>query len=450
MTRSPRPVRVIAFEILSRVEKERSHADILLDHLLCRGEVSDRDRGLLTELVYGTLRRQGTLDWLIDSAQDRADRLERSLRTILRLGIYQLLFLDRIPPRAAIYETVELAKRVVPRGAGLVNAILRRIDRERETIPWPSPEDLPTHLSIVYGHPQWIVQRWIDQLGKEGAHAVATVMSLPPPVTLRVNGTKIRREELLARLDSEGAVGARETLFSPVGVTVDRIPPLGMLPSFEEGLVTVQDESSQMAVLLLDPRPGEVVLDACAAPGGKTTMIAELMGDRGRVVALDRHPRKCSIIAENARRLALRSIEAVAADASLWDPPSPFLFDRILVDAPCSGLGVIRRQPEGKWWRSPEDLPRLARLQEAILSRVARHLKPGGTLVYSTCSTAPEENERVVERFLSAAADFSIDYPEDPLFQRFYASPGIFRSWPHRDGMDGFTAIRFRRQGDSP
>jgi len=447
---TPRTVRLVAYQTLSRIEKEHSHADILLDHLLSRGDVPERDRPLLTELVYGTLRRQGTLDWVIDHSGQRADRLERPLLTTLRLGVYQLLFLDRIPPRAAIYETVELAKTVVPRGAGLVNALLRRVDRERDRLPWPPQDDLAGHISIVYGHPRWIVEGWIQQLGGDGAIDCARAMSLPPPVTLRVNTRRISREEAMGRLQTEGATGIRETPFSPVGVAVDRLPPLRDLPSFREGLVSVQDESSQMAVILLDPRPGETILDACAAPGGKTTMIAELTGDQGRVIALDRHPRKCSLISETARRLGMTSIETVTADATTWSPPAGTLFDRVLVDAPCSGLGVIRRHPEGKWWKTPEDLPRLSRLQETILARVSRFVRPGGVLVYSTCSTNPDENERVIERFLATASDYSIEYPKSPPFPRFRVDPGMFRSWPHRDGMDGFSAVRLRRQGDTP
>lgn len=444
----PRSVRQTAFEILLRIDRERSYAEILLDQALSRGGLPERDRPLLTELVYGTLRRQGTLDWLIGRFGRPVERLQRPVVVTLRLGIQQLLFLDRIPPHAAINETVELAKSVAPRAAGLVNAILRRIDRERGEIPWPSPDDLPTHLAILHGHPRWIVEGWIDQLGKEEATLCARAMAGQAPVTLRVNPLRTGRDLLMERLSREGAEGVRETRFSPAGVTVERLPPVTTLPSFREGLFTLQDESSQLAVILLDPRPGETVVDACAAPGGKATMIAEIMEDRGRVIALDRHPRRIAQVAENARRLGISSVMAEAADATLWEPPEGGVIDRILIDAPCSGLGVLRRQPEGKWWKSPGDVERLSRIQLAILSRVAPLVRPGGLVVYSTCSTSREENEGVVERFLSRHPDFSPDYPQTPLLSPFESGGGFFRSWPHRHGMDGFTAVRLRRKGE--
>lgn len=448
MTPSPLSARQAAFEILLRIDRERSYAEILLDQTLSRGGVAERDRPLLTELVYGTLRRQGTLDWLIALMGKPVEKLQREVVVILRLGIQQLLFIGRIPPHAAINETVELAKRIVPRAAGLVNAILRRVDRERDAIPWPSPDDLPTRLSILHGHPRWIVGGWIDQLGGEEAVRCAQAMSLQGPVTLRVNTLRTDREALMERLVAEGAEGVSETLFSPFGVRAERLPPVASLPSFREGLFALQDESSQLAVFLLDPRPGETVLDACAAPGGKSTMIAQLMDDRGVVVALDRHPRKIPLIQENASRLGITSIRATAADATLWEPSDGMVIDRILIDAPCSGLGVIRRHPEGKWWRSPDDVTRIARTQSAILSRVARLVSPGGVVVYSTCSTTREENESVVESFLARHPDFFMDYPETPLLGPFRSSDNFFRSWPHRHGMDGFTAARFRRKGD--
>lgn len=451
---TPSSPRRIAFDILLRIEKERSYADILIDQALSRGALQGPDRGLLTELVYGVLRQRGTLDHTIDRcATQKSGRLERVVLVLLRLGAYQLLFLDRVPAPAAVHETVELAKTLAPRASGFINAVLRRIDRERDTIPFPDPDREPAnYLAARHSLPLWLAARWIDQLGFGEASALGQAMTTVPPFTIRVNTCRIDRESLVARLAAEG-VTAVPTRYAPHGLHLATPSALAHLQSFREGLFSVQDESSQLAALLLAPAAGERVLDLCAAPGGKSTYLAELMADRGTVTACDVAPRKLGLIEENARRMGLSGIETLALDASR--PITLFpgrSFDRILADAPCSGLGVLRRNPEGKWWKRPGDITGLAATQRVILRNAAPLLKPGGVLVYGVCSPDREENEAVIDDFLSENPDFVLENVREslPALTDLATERGCFRSWPHRHGMDGFFAARFRKIEESP
>lgn len=443
--------RQVAFEILLRIEKENSYADILLDRELSSGMIQGPDRGLLTELVFGVLRRRGTLDHLIDSFSDRKTaKLERAVVLLLRLGLYQALFLDRVPVSAAVNETVKLAKVFAPRASGFVNAVLRRADRERDTIPWPDQAaDPATFLAVRYSQPRWLAEQWLEQLGSAEAESLAAAMVEPPPLTIRVNSLKISREDFLARLAAEGVV-ARSTDYSPVGVHILSSVYPASLTGFQEGFFTVQDESSQLASLFLDPQPGNRVLDLCAAPGGKATHLAQLMENRGSLLAGDLDGRKLRRIEETAARLRVSIVETMRLDASR--PLSALAgkkFDRILVDAPCTGLGVIRRNPEAKWRLTPADVSRLAQLQGSILRNAADHLEIGGVLVYSTCSTSREENEGVIDVFLSERQDFVVEDLRQvfPHFAALCTDRGMFRGWPHRYGMDGFCAARLTKKG---
>lgn len=449
MSSSPR---YAAFITLLRIEKERSYADMLIDRELREGRLAGPDRGLFTELVYGVLRRQGTLDHIINQfSSTPLGRLERSVILLLRLGLYQIFFLDRVPVSAAVNETVNLAKQAAPRAAGFINAVLRSADRGREQIAYPDPMTEPAaYLAARHSQPRWIVQGWLEQLGFAEAEQLATIMSAPPPFTIRANRLKTGRDELLEILTAE-EVTAHPCRYAPDGLTITSSVSLANIPSFAAGLFVVQDEASQLAALLLTPQPGEAVLDLCAAPGGKATYLAELAGDKGSLLACDRQPRKLEQIKEAASRLGITSITTMALDATR---PQPELqgapFDRILVDAPCSGLGVIHRNPEGKWWKDPGDPARLALTQLAILTTASQLLKPGGILLYSTCSTSPAENEAVVDNFLNDHRDFVIEPVSAvlPILADMETDNGFFRSWPHRHGMDGFFAARLKKRNE--
>lgn len=447
MITSPRQA---AFLTLLRIEKERSYADILINNELQTGELIGPDRGLYTELVYGTLRKQGTLDHIVSQfSKTPTARLERAVVLLLRLGLYQMFFLDRIPVSAAVNETVNLAKQYAAKAAGFVNAVLRSADRGRDRISYPDPDKEPAaFLAVCHSHPQWMAEGWLQQLGFAEAAELAVALSEPPPFTIRANRLKLTRDALQERLQAEG-VTALPCRYAPDGLTITSSVSLPHLQSFAEGLFSVQDEASQLTVLLLAPLPGDAILDLCAAPGGKATYLAELADDRCTLVACDRNPRKLALIREATQRLAIRSITPTLLDATKpLERLQSGLFDRILVDAPCSGLGVIHRNPEGKWWKVPTDPDRLAITQRAILENAAARLKPGGILVYSTCSTSLAENEQVVDNFIHQHADFVIEPVSRsvPQAAALETAQGFLRSWPHRHGMDGFFAARLTRR----
>lgn len=443
--------RRLAFDILNRVEAG-AYADLALDAALSRErDIDPRDRGLLTELVYGVLRQRGILDYALGRfCSQPLAKVEPRVLTLLRLGAYQLLLLDRVPAPAAVFETVELGRRAgLTRATGFINAVLRALLRGRDSLPWPDSVESPLeHLQHALSLPAWLARRWLTEFGGEEAVALAEAMRQPAPFTLRVNTLQTSRGVLLGALEEAGHI-ATATRYAPEGVTfVNR--GKAPLPGSDSGWFQVQDEASMLIPHLLAPQSGERILDACAAPGGKTTEIAALTGNAARILALDLHPQRVALVAEGARRLRCAGIETRCWD--LTAPPA-FLaagsFDRILVDAPCSGLGVLRRNPETRWRRTEAEIAAMARLQRTILANVAGLLRPGGVLLYSLCTTTPEETEGVVEAFLAGHADFAREdlRPHFPQWPGLFDERGALRTFPHRHGgMDAFFAVRFRRR----
>lgn len=437
-----------AAEILQRIAREHAFADQLVDRELKSDHLKGPDRGLLNELVFGVLRRQGTLDHIIGKLLDQPlSRLETRVLILLRLGLYQLGYLDRIPESAAVNETVQLAKSMAPRASGLVNAILRSYLRTKQQISFPDPLiDPAASIAVRHSHPEWLVRQWIDQLGIDETEALAAAASSPPPLTLRTNTLKIEQKGLLD-LFSGNAIAATPCPYSSHGIILEKRHPITSLPGFSEGLFIVQDEASQIAGFLLEPQPGERILDGCAAPGGKATHLAQLMGNHGELLALDISPKKLRLIEETSARLSIGIISTGAANLRLADTLPHTSFDRILLDAPCSGLGIIRRNPEAKWRLTPQDIERLSLTQRILLENVWHVLKPGGTLVYSTCSTSLQENEEVVLDFVSRHTDCVLENLHQllPEWSDLFTPSGMFRAWPHHHGMDGFFAARLRR-----
>lgn len=442
--------RSVAFEVLARVD-EGAYADLALGSTLARLPDA-RERALATELVYGVLRRRARLDFaLAPFCRQPLAKLEPAVLRLLRLGAYQLLELDRVPTRAAVHASVELAKRLgLQRVGGLVNGVLRALDRGRHSIPWPDPAAAPAaYLEHVLSLPGWLARRWLQEQGLAEARKLAAAMQEPAPFTLRVNTLRCHREELLAAFAAAGHQ-ARATAFAPEGVTLLKRREAG-LPGEERGDFQVQDQASMLVPHLLGPRPGERLLDACAAPGGKTSQLAALAGNRAEILALDLHPQRAALVTAGAERLGCRGITARAWDMTrVPDFLAPASFDGILVDAPCSGLGVLRRNPELRWRRNPGDLRRLAELQGAILATAAPLLRPGGRLVYSVCTQTPEETGEVLAGFLAAHPDFEredLRPLSPPHWAPLFDDSGALRSLPHRhDGMDAFWAVRLRRR----
>jgi 16S rRNA (cytosine967-C5)-methyltransferase len=432
-----------ALEILRSVE-DGAFADRLLEK--ARPEFRTLDNAFILELVYGTLRNQALLDWSLDqfSAQP-IEKTDSWTRTILRLGTYQILFLDRVPVSAAVNTSAELAKR---RGKkpGYVNGLLRNLDRNRSSLVYPAADDPIKRLSVLYSHPGWLVSRWVDRFGLEIVERLLRANNGHASLILRTNRLKATREEVKSSLESRNMT-VTETKYSPVGLELGPSPEIGTLPAYHEGLFMVQDQAAQLISLMLAPLPGETVLDACAAPGGKTTHLAEIMENRGTVIALESDPARIGKIGDNSRRLGTTIISPVLGDAAQYQEGT---FDKVLVDAPCSGLGVLRRHPDGRWnktERSPKDRQAL---QKRILENCAGLMKPGGALVYATCSTEPEENEDVIAWFLGRAGkDFVIDDPRPylpPAAAGLVDESQFFRTFPHEPEMDGFFGVRIVRE----
>ncbi len=447
---SPTQARRVAFQVLQRVETAGAYADLALHAALQRNPLSPADRALTTELVYGTLRQRGNLDYRLGSALDgNLTELEPLVRSALRLGAYQIFFTDRIPAEVAVDESVRCIKNAgATRAAGLVNAVLRRLAREGDGIALPPlDEDPEAHLVHALSIPSWIARRWIDQFGPEEAAEIARAQNGRPLQTVRVNPQRDTRDDLLAEL-RERFPNATPCPFAPFGIRLGESGNAAADPAFREGRITIQDEASQLVTHLLDPQPGDRVLDTCAAPGTKATAIAERVGKKGVVLALDRHPRRLGLVTRDARRLGLENIRVAVQDAaeSLEDLTAAPV-DRALVDAPCSGLGTLRRNPDARWRIRPEDPARLASLQLAILKSAAAVLRPGGTLVYSTCTITKEENEAVIDAFLLDAPDFSLVEPERlPNFLRpLVDARGFLHTYPHRHQCDGFFAARLEK-----
>jgi 16S rRNA (cytosine967-C5)-methyltransferase len=440
--------RQAACETLLRIRKEGGFADRLIDSELSNGILSGPDRGLYSELVFGVLRRQGTLDHILLQLLDKPlVELDPQALIILRIGLYQMICLDRIPESAAVNESVNLAKLVTPRTSGLINAVLRNYLRRKDTISFPDISSNPAAaIAARHSHPEWLVEQWIDQLGVAEAQLLAEASSQQPPLTLRVNTLRSARDELMLKFEQEG-IKATPCRFSVDGIAITGRHTINTLPGFDAGLFAVQDEASQLAGRLLGAEPGERVWDACSAPGGKSCHLAQLMDDRGELVATDISRSKLTLVRDNARRLGVTSLSTAVADLHQPDTFPENYFDRILLDAPCSGLGVIHRNPEAKWRLFSGDITRLAAVQKTLLKNASTRLKAGGTLLYSTCSTSEAENELVVEDFLLHHPEFVLENLNDlfPDLIDLIAYYGMFRAWPHRHGMDGFFAARIKR-----
>ena len=441
------PARRAAFRILMKIEQGGGVAvDMLHDDPVTR--LNPADHRLATELVYGVLRQKSCLDWHLSSLVERPlGRLDREARTALRLGAYQILFLSRVPVRAAVHQSVELVKQSRKRSAaGLVNAVLRKIDKDGfEQACRRLPADSSRWLSLRFSHPEWLVSRWIDRWGLESTTALLGHNNRPPGVHFRSNSPRLGQEEMAAVLEAEGCrvrphhLG--EGIWEVVGGDLYGSSP------YRRGQLAVQDAGSQMIPRLLELKPGEACLDLCSGAGGKASRLAQLGKGRVSVIGMDSNFARLRI-ARQRHGKQWPALGWVVADGTRPLPLSA-RFDKILVDVVCSGTGTLQRHPEIRWRLRAEDLPRLAGLQLGLLANAAGLLKPGGTLVYATCSLEPEENEQVVERFLSSHARFRLKTPSDEAVKRFCDRDGFFRLWPLETRSDGFFAA-VMQHGKSP
>ncbi len=430
--------------MLERVETDASFADSALEADLTSRRLEARDAALATELVFGTLRWQGYLDWILSPhSRRRLASLDPRVRILLRMTAYQIAFLERVPAFAAVNDAVTLAPGS-PGVSAFVNAVLRsfarRGAREREPAPPRNPIEA---LAARCSFPAWIVERWVVRYGRDEAESLMRALNERPPLTLRANRLRITRDELGRRLADEDGLDWRPTRMAPEGLVVGPGGAPGEWRAFAEGACAVQDEASMLIARMLAPEPGSTVADVCAAPGTKTTHLAELMDNRGRILAFDREPARLARVGDAAARLGIAIIDARDGPVESLAPGFRDACDGVLVDAPCSNLGVLRRNPEVKWRRQPSDIALASRRQSEILGAAAAMVRPGGRLVYATCSLEPEENDGVARAFLAVQPEFRVDPPAD--FPLALDAGGWLRCRPHVHGTDGFCAVRFRR-----
>lgn len=439
--------REIALKIINDVTTNDAYANIALTRELSKHELSDQDRRFVTELVYGTIKAGKTLDYILGFYINRPfKKVPFIIQDILRLGIYQIFFLTKIPVSAACNQSVELTKKYGHSGTvKFVNAVLRNAARSPEKVVYPSLQEDPiSYISLKYMHPEWIIDRWIKRFGVTSTEDLCKINNLTPLLSIRTNTLKTTRENLIRKLQTEDVV-CEPSKLTPEGIILHQYPSIGNLPSLKQGLFQVQDESSMLVASILDPKPGEFIIDACGAPGGKSTHIAALMQDVGKIISTDIYEHKLAITKENAARLGITIIDTLTLDATTIANYFSQKADRVLVDAPCSGLGVLRRKPDSRWRKTESMLKDLPKLQKAILKSAADCVKVGGTLVYSTCTTEPEENHDVVNWFISNYTDFELDDLSGFIPNKTQSSK-MLQLLPHIDHVDGFFIARLIRR----
>jgi 16S rRNA (cytosine967-C5)-methyltransferase len=447
------PARVAAYNILCAVSAGKTDLPSALAH--ARTTLPDeRDRALAAEITAGVQRWRGTLDHLIvQFSKRRIDRLDPEIVEILRLSAYQLLHLTRVPAAAVVDDAVDLTKKAGKRSAsGFVNAVLRTIARKRSSLPLPPrPADATDrgaaldYLSITLSHPRWLAERWLDRFGLDTAEAWMQFNNTPGSVTLRANRLQLTRDALVGQL-ADGDVQVHATTYAPDGLVVDEGHPLRG-DGQERGLFVVQDEASQLVTLLAGDRPLTRVLDTCASPGGKTTAIAALMEGRGLLVACDVRDRRVDLLRRTVTASGAGNVRIVQADLL---KPLPFgsRFECVLVDAPCSGLGTLRRDPDIRWRRRESDLPAMAAAELTMIHHAAEMVAPGGRLVYATCSSEPEENEGVADAFLATTPGFTALHAGQAtarLTDTLLDARGHLRTQPHLHGLEAFFGAVFTR-----
>lgn len=443
-----------AMNILDTLENGRRTLDDVVGDLLNRRALPEkRDRALTTALVYGVLRRRLTLDWVIGQFSDTAfDKIDPVVRSALRLGLYQLLFMDRIPEYAAVNASVNLVKSAVgPRPANFVNGVLRTAVRRRQNLVYPDQAADPVKwLSVTRSFPEWMIRRWIIRYGPADTVRLCDTINRVPPITVRVNTLKSDYARVREALGREAARVA-DGLYAPDAISLEAPKEsIEDLRGFQDGWFQVQDEAAQLACLLLNPRPGERILDACAGLGGKTGYLAQLMKNRGTITAIDADGRKLEALAGEMERLGATMVATRRIDW-LNNRSRQVLerFDGILADCPCSGMGVLRRNPDIKWSASARQLARHRDRQAGLLSALADLVRPGRCLVYVVCSTEPEENDQVIDLFLKRHSDFMVDLaPAGPAAaaRRFIDRQGFFRTMVYPHAVDGFFGVRLKKK----
>lgn len=437
-------VRGTSVKILNRIERTDSYLEKLLEHELKNSDLNGNDKALLYEIVHGVVRWMGRLDWVLNGFyKGTFSKGIPNLKNALRVALYQILFLDRVPDHAAVNEAVEFIKKLHgQRPADLTNAVLRNIIRSKNAIRYPDPnEDLPGYLAAYYSHPTWMIKRWLERFGKEETEALMNANNERPYLTLKVNSLKINSREFQSLLNSVN-LKFNQGKYLPEFFKLHNLTNITQWQYFNEGYFYIQDESTGLACRLLDAKPEMRVLDLCAAPGGKTSYLADMMNNKGEIVALDRYESRLEILRKNINRLGVNIVKTIETDALEFESEP---FDKILTDIPCSGTGTLSKKPDIKWKKDLFDIRKLNELQYNLLEKAASLLKVNGHLVYSTCSIEEEENFNIVKKFLDnnknyKLVDASSLYPPELLDKN-----GCIQTLPHKHGLDGAFAAKIER-----
>ena len=447
-------VRNAALKAVFEVLENGAYANIAINNLLKETSFSPLERSFITEIVYGTVKSKNTLEWIRDKFVS-LKKIDPWINYIILTGIYQLVYLDKVPVSAACNESVNLAKKYGNLGSvKFVNGVLRNIARNLDKISYPDIEEDPVlHISVVYSHPKWLIKRWVDEYGIEDTIVLCKHNNSKSPNTIRVNTLKIQADELMALLVDKG-IDVKKTFYAPEGLEIANFGQIDKMDAFIQGLFIMQDEASMLPARCLNPESHSTIIDGCAAPGSKTTHLAQLTCDQSTILAFDIHDHKLKLIEQNAQKLGINSIRVQKQEAQKIGELFKRKIDYLLLDVPCSGLGVLRRRADLRWRKDQQQIQELSKLQLEIIEGAAKCLKPGGVMVYSTCTMTQEENINVVEKFLENNKDFSFDsllpYVPHELakdsFLHHTASMGYIQIFPQKHKMDGFFIARIVRK----
>jgi 16S rRNA (cytosine967-C5)-methyltransferase len=438
-------VRGLAVKILNRIDRTDAYLDKLLDTEIKQSDFSGVDKALLFELVHGVMRMLNRIDWVLNGFyKGQFSKAIPNIKNALRVALYQILFLEKIPDYAAVNEAVEFIKKAQgQKAADLTNAILRNIIRSKDSIRYPDRnEDIIAYFSVYYSHPVWLVKRWLNRYGEEFTEQLLIANNNKPNLNLRVNTLVTNKEELKSLLDKV-ELKYKEGLYLDDFIRMANLSNIADWEYFSKGYFSIQDESTGVPVNLLGVNPGDRVLDLCAAPGGKTAYIAAKMENKGEIVALDKYESRIKILQKNLGRLKVENVKFIETDALEYE--STELFDKILLDAPCSGLGTLTKKPDLKWKRELLDLKKLTELQYKLLEKGGKLLKPGGYIVYSTCTIEPDENSEIVTKFLFENPGFVLESAKSIIDDKLVTEEGFVQAFPNIHGIDGSFSAKIKR-----
>ncbi len=440
--------RQVALEVLIHVYKNKAYSNLAVNKMIKKYKIEET--GLIREIVYGVIENQIYLDYIIGKlVKTGLKKLKSEVHIILRMGLYQMIFLDHTPPYAVVNESVKLTKKYSYRHVGFVNAVLRNYERNKEEMTLPDKKkDIVQYLSVKYSYEPWLVKQWLKTFDADFTEDLLQAGNSTPELTIRVNTLKTNVDFITKELENQD-VKVSKGKYMDEALIVKGSNLIDHNKWYNSGYYQVQDESSMLAVRALDPQPNDTMIDICSAPGGKTIYAAELMKNKGKIIARDIHEHKLKLLNDRAEKHGIHIIETQVFDGLNYDPNLSQKADKVLVDVPCSGYGVIRRKPEIKYNRSKEDFKELAKIQYQILEQASKYVKNKGTLLYSTCTISSQENMDVIRKFLNHNSDFKIDLLEKEPFENFNAEEGAVQLFPNLDGTDGFFICKMKKMNDN-